>query len=345
MKLAWPVRLLLALSAVAWAGWMLHLATIDPQVVVGLPDGWSNWVQHMGAAAVLGVLVMMAVGSRPLVVFWALVFAGLFSEMIQLATANRSFSLVDLSADAVGVALGVGVGVLAGGRRAVAFGAVATAVVLAVATPWLFEDAPSGRSDGTAECSEAPPPWPQEPKEVLAADLAGRALPVLITDPSAASVAEAVARTDEFTLEAWFETSNLEQKGPARVFTISNGVARHQMNLNLGVDRDGLAVRLRTACERTEWLRIPDVLVADAPMHVVVTWSAGELVTFVDAVEVSRIELAWGELDAWDPTFDIRVGDEVGGLRSFVGEVFSVTMWDAALSADDIANRQQLMPG
>jgi len=344
VKLAWPLRLLLGISAVAWGGWMLHLGTIDSQRVVGVSADQSEWVQHLVAAAVLGVLAMLAVGARPVLVFVVLVLAGLLGEMLQLATANRTFSLFDLLADAIGAAVGVGVAVLVGGRRGFAFAALATTAALAVATPWLLEETTPEWARGEEECSDARAPWPQEPQVLLAADLDGTALPTSITDPSAASVVEAVARTDELTLEAWFETSDLDQDGPARVFTFSDGPSQNQVNVHLGVEGDDLSVRLRTACELIRWVQIPDVVAADVPMHVVVTWSAGELVAFVDAVEVSRVEVEWGELDAWDPTFRIRVGDEVGGGRPFVGEVYSVTMWDAALGADEIARRRRLGP-
>lgn len=40
----------------------------------------------------------------------------------------------------------------------------------------------------------------------------------------------------------------------------------------------------------------------------------------------------WGSFDSCDPDFEIVVRDEVGAGRAFDGAVFSVTMWEAALS-------------
>lgn len=338
-----PIRVLLGLTAAVWAGWMLRVGTVERQRVVGLAEGWAQPVQHFVTFAVLGALVMMAVGARPRLIFGLLVLAGLIGEFVQLATPDRTFSLLDVLPDAIGAAVGVTFAVAMRGRRGVALGAVATAVVLMVATPSLLEEVKFEFED--AECFDTPPAWPGDPQVILQADDLGDAtLPVWITDPPVASVREAVAATDEFSLEAWFETSNLDQDGPARVFTISEGTVPDQVNVHLGVEGDGLSVRLRTSCELFRSVKIPDVLSADEPQHVVVTWSAGELVTYLDAVEVSRVELPWGKLDAWDPTYRALVGNEVGGERPFEGEVFSVTMWDAALSPDEIAQRWQLGP-
>ena len=171
-----------------------------------------------------------------------------------------------------------------------------------------------------------------------------RTLPRAISDPSAAKLVQAVSRTDEFMLEVWFETSDLDQRGPAQVFTISDGMRKSRMNLQLGVEGDDLIVRLRTACELFREVEVSDAIAAGVPVHAVVTWSAGDLVTYVDAVEVNRVEPSWGPLDAWDSSFRIQVGAEVGEDRRFVGDVFSVTMWDAPLSADEIARRYRLGP-
>ena len=341
-------RVALALGALAWAGFMLYLGTIDPQDIVGLSGDMSERVLHVVAGAVLGVLAMMAVGKRPFVVFAVIVLAGLAGETAQLATADRMFSWIDLSAHTIGAAVGVGLGVLAAGRNGAAIAALVVASTMAVATPFLLEEVTPQWMQTERKCFAAPAPWPEQPDVVLAADLRGAQLPMSIAEPSTADLVQAVDRTDEFTLEVWFETPDLEQDGPAQVFTISDGLSQNRMNLHLGVRDDDLVVRLRTACERFRWLRIPNVLEADVPVHVVVTWSAGELVTFVDAEEVSRVVLPWGELDAWDPSFTIRVGaevdDGVGDDKVFVGEVFSVTMWDAALSSEDIALRRRLGP-
>jgi VanZ family protein len=339
-----PVRLLLAVCAVLWAALALHLGSIYPQDVVGMSGDPSGWVQHVVSMAVLGVLVTMAVGSRPLTVYVALVLGGLAGEVMQLWVSGRTFSLGDLLADAVGAAVGVGIGVLAGRRQGAAFSAVATAVVLAVASPWVLDESPPEWADGKKECSPAPQPSPETPTVVMTADVRDATLPTAIPDPSVAKLVQAVSRTDEFMLEVWFETSDLDQGGPTQVFTISDGVRKSRMNVQLGVEGDDLIVRLRTACELFREVEVADAIAAGVPMQVAVTWSAGELVTYVDGVEVSRVEPSWGALGAWDSSFRMQIGAEVDDDRTFDGKVFSATMWDAPLSPTDIARRYQLGP-
>ncbi|NJN05353.1 MAG: LamG domain-containing protein [Rhodobacteraceae bacterium] len=55
---------------------------------------------------------------------------------------------------------------------------------------------------------------------------------------------ESIRRSGELTIEAWIKPSSLDQKGPARIVTLSaNG---SQRNFTLGQDGDRYDIRLRT---------------------------------------------------------------------------------------------------
>jgi VanZ family protein len=333
-----------ALTA-AWVVWSIVLGTGDKQRVVGLPPDASEPVEHVVTFLVLGALVMMTVRRRPVVVFVALVAAGLIGELIQLGVAGRTFSLGDLGMDAIGAGLGV-----VASRRSIPWTRIATygiTVALIVSTPVVLTDSETPPITVFAEdCTSAPPPSDRDPEIILEVDeLEDAELPRVVDRPRVNQIRHRLMQTDELTVETWFETSDLSQHGPARVFTISRGPTTTRMNLHVGVSDDDVSIRLRNSCDIFNWIQIDDVLEVDRPHHVVFTWAGGLLSTWVDGVVVGRDELPWGDFDRWNVNYATVIGAEFGGGRAFDGTIYSVTMWDGALSDDEIVRRSTLVPG
>lgn len=331
-----------------WAVWILRLGLDDRRSVVGLDGAASEAVQHVVAFAVLGALVMVTSRRRPWMVFALVAVAGVVGEFAQLAVSDRSFSVGDMAFSVAGAALGV-----AAVRRTDWY---TTATVVAIAG-LLIAIAPrtlelAGVVPDTwfpDDCSAPPPPAEGSPEVVLDADLGagstgGAALPIEITEPTTAALRERLIAADEFSVAVEFSTTSLDQEGPVRLFTISDGVEIHQVNFHLGLEEDGLSVRLRTSCEVFNWIIVPDVVRADIWHRVVVTWGAGVLEVWVDGVREWSASLPWGDLERWDPTYHIIVGDEAGGGRRFEGSVRSVTMWDRVLDESFIVADARASP-
>ena len=95
--------------ALIWAAWILWLGTDDRRRVVGFDGTVSEALQHVVAFAVLGALVMATARRRPWVVFLLVAAAGVLGEFAQLATADRTFSGVDMLFSVAGAAIGVAV--------------------------------------------------------------------------------------------------------------------------------------------------------------------------------------------------------------------------------------------
>lgn len=334
-----------AALAIAWVVWSIVLGTGEKQRVIGLTPDASEPVEHVVTFLVLGALVMMTVRRRPLVIFVALVAAGFVGELIQLGVAGRTYSLYDLGMDAIGAALGV-----VTARRSVPWTRIATyvlTVALIAITPVVLTDSETPPVTTFPEdCAPPPPVSDREPEIILEVDdLADAELPRFVDRPQVNQIRHRLMATDELTVETWFETSNLSQDGPARVFTISRGSTTTRMNLHVGVTDDGVSIRLRTSCNIFNWVQIDDVLQADRPHHVLFTWTGGRISTWIDGVLVGRDELPWGDFQRWNVNYETVIGAEVDGGRAFDGTIYSVTMWDGALSDDEIVRRSTVVPG
>jgi hypothetical protein len=334
-----PPRWIPALASMVWAAWILHLGTDDRRRVVGFSGTASEALQHIVAFAVLGALVMATARRRPWIVFGLVALAGVLGEFAQLASSDRTFSVSDMVFSVTGAAIGVAAVRRTGWLPTVAL--VSVAGLLIAAAPLVLElsDAEFDASFPD-DCSAPPPPVDGRPETVLAADFGagvGDVLPIRIEDPTTAEVRERLLETDEFSVAVEFSTTSLDQEGPARLFTISGGPGPDQVDFHLGVEDDDLTVRLRTSCDIFNSIVVPDVVMAGIRHRVVVTWGGGVLDVWVDAVQVQSVSLPWGDLERWDPTYPIIVGDEEGGGRRFDGSVFSVTIWDRALDESTIA--------
>ena len=335
-----PARWMAALAALAWSVWVFWLGTNDRRQVVGLPSTASDAVQHVVAFAVLGALVMAAVRTQPWAVFAVVALAGVLAEFVQLAAPSRTFGVLDMLFSAAGAAIGVAVARRSGWRSMMATASIAVLIVASapVALP-VSEVEPD--TSFAADCFPAPPLAPGPPEVVLAKNFDSsprtfRGEAIETVEPTAAELRDQLVATDELTASVEFSTTNLDQTGPVRLFTISDGPMTDEVNFHVGLERDDLSIRLRTSCELFNSVKVRDVVRVDTVHRVDVTWAAGTLKVWVDAVKVQSTSLPWGDLERWDPTYRIIVGDESGGGRRFDGTVHSVTMWDQALDEQSV---------
>lgn len=339
-----PRSVTLALT-LAWLVWILVLGLGPRQRVVGLSNDAAEPVQHVVGFLVLGALVALQVRRPALQTITALIGLGLLGELAQLAADDRSFGWIDLSMDAIGATAGIGAVAAGRGHRFVVIGVHVVSASVLAASPWMLAGA-TPETSFPERCFPAPPDVDRAATRILdVPGLPSDDFPVTVERSIARDVRRAVVRTNELTVETWFETTNLEQQVPATMFTIGASAAKHRANLHLGIHRDDLVVRLRTACEFVNEIVVDDVVVADRLHHLVVTWSAGELAVWLDGDAVRTETLPWGDFEQWNASFPIAVGDEAGGGRRFDGTVHALVMWDAAMPADEIVSRSEAPPG
>ncbi len=156
---------------------------------------------------------------------------------------------------------------------------------------------------------------------------------------------EAVKKSNEITIEAWLTPANIQQKGPARIATLSAG--SNQRNFTLGQEATFYQVRLRT--KNTNGNGIPELdgptnVIFTRPTHVAYTFDAkGQARLYIDGDEKSSKDLG-GTLSNWNADFRFALANEFGGDRVWKGTYHLVALYSRALSATEVqGNARGLM--
>ena len=168
----------------------------------------------------------------------------------------------------------------------------------------------------------------------FAMELAGGAF--VANDETVLGVLNGCRRTNELTLEATL-TPHRRAAGDAmaRIITFSGG--RRSRNLTLGQIDDRLVFRLRTATTgqnadqpQLELGRIP----IGQPSHVLITYTAGRLVAYIDGRQVLTTNALQDGFFHWQPR-PLVFGNEWQANFPWFGALEGVAIYDRALGADE----------
>lgn len=151
---------------------------------------------------------------------------------------------------------------------------------------------------------------------------------------------QVIARTGEFTLEAWVRPANLKQEGPARMVTLSKNTTDRLFTL--GQEKNRYDVRFRSS--RTDRNGSPSLgsregQLTDSLTHVVYTRERGGMARlFLDGRQVADREVD-GDLGPWDgaDSYRLALGDEISGGRPWLGEIHLVAIYSRALGDGEVA--------
>lgn len=148
-------------------------------------------------------------------------------------------------------------------------------------------------------------------------------------------------RSGQFTLIASFATNGLNQSGPARIISLSQGSSAR--NFTLGQENEELILRFRTTKTNANG-DSPTVSLGRLqklqPTTVVVTFKTGEgLRAFRDGKEV-RVEPLGGSLENWE-NMKLVLGNEVGAERPWNGMLYNFELQALALNPMTAAQRSR----
>ncbi len=158
----------------------------------------------------------------------------------------------------------------------------------------------------------------------------------ITSDRPPVGAVRAIRESQELTLEAWVTPQNVEQNGPARIVTLSDGPGAR--NLTLGQDATAFDARLRTTSTSENGLpslATPNTVTRDLT-HIVLTRDrSGSTRLYVNG-EVSGNGQTAGDLSNWDETFPLILGNEKSGDRPWLGELHLVALYHRALDAAEV---------
>ena len=150
---------------------------------------------------------------------------------------------------------------------------------------------------------------------------------------------------NEVSAEAWVTPATAAQVGPARILSLSNGIATQSIMLGIGDDGSQTNVRARwVARVQNDYRAIfesPDDTVTAALHHVVVTAKMGApLRMFVDNVELTNGRgnvTVDNDFSDWMNSNSFRLGGELGTLdRRFKGTISLIAIYCVELTLAEI---------
>ena len=152
-----------------------------------------------------------------------------------------------------------------------------------------------------------------------------------------ARVIRAIKKSGEITLEAWIRPAKTNQKGPARIITLSkNGSER---NVTLGQEGDKYDVRMRTTS--TTGNGLPSTATRSKSLtnkltHVVYTRErSGRARVFLNGKPLAD-RVVKGNTGNWADSFRLALGNEFSRDRTWLGTYHLVALYSRELSPEEV---------
>jgi hypothetical protein len=132
---------------------------------------------------------------------------------------------------------------------------------------------------------------------------------------------EAIA-TSSFELSLEVRTTSQEQRGPARIFTVS--LNRSRRNLTVGQWGPNLSVRVRTPSTSLDGVPAYGIknVFADQDWHKInIRIASNTLTISVDGDIAASIALPDQALQGWDPAYRVALGNEMTADKPWLGDI------------------------
>jgi hypothetical protein len=152
-----------------------------------------------------------------------------------------------------------------------------------------------------------------------------------------------IAPIGEYSIETWVAPANVTQEGPAHIISYSAGPDADNRNFTLGQTQYNYDFMQRSST--TDGNGEPDLSTADADedlqatlQHVVTTFDPlnGRRI-YVNGVFTDDMDpAAAGNLNDWDDTFALVLGNELSGNRQWQGTIRMVAIYNRSLTQEQI---------
>ena len=164
----------------------------------------------------------------------------------------------------------------------------------------------------------------------------------MLADGADAPLLDACRRSNQLAVEALVTPKDASQGGPARIVTFS--ADPYQRNFTLGQEGEWLLLRLRTPETGDNGMN-PETrlcrIAGGETYHVVVSYSPGRLVGYVNGKRVCDTDAVQGDLRTWTD-MHLLFGDEWKDPRPWAGRLEGVAIHSRVIGADEAARRYEL---
>lgn len=166
------------------------------------------------------------------------------------------------------------------------------------------------------------------------------------TEQAPSAFYDVVAGSEEFTVEAWVTPANTSQNGPARIVTLSRDTRKTNFLLGQG-EWQGASdlVEVRLHERRGDYkLHTERGEVSAQLKHVVMTRSQdGTVKVYIDGEVKAQSNMA-ADLEGWDRSYRLGVGNELSGDRPWLGTFHLAALYGRALDPAEVAINYAAVP-
>ena len=159
----------------------------------------------------------------------------------------------------------------------------------------------------------------------------------IVSPKSAKRFVDAIRKSNALTIEAWITPASTEQRGPARIVSLSSNPSSR--NFTLGQDQDFYDVRLRstgTDENGNPSTAGPAKSLEPELTHVVYARdSSGTAIIFINGKQVVSRKVG-GDFSNWDMGHRLSLANEVTRDRPWLGQFHFVAVYDRALSEGEV---------
>ncbi len=149
---------------------------------------------------------------------------------------------------------------------------------------------------------------------------------------------ERLLSANGLTIVAWLKTAEVNQMGPARIVSYSQGPDFR--NFTLAQENSDLVFRLRTTKTDLNGTKpevtVPELFVPGQRQHIVVTYDSSHYRFYVDGQLLKSVPSPGGTFSNWDPAHRLLIGNEQTGDRPWLGSIERVVVYDRPFSAAEV---------
>ena len=169
--------------------------------------------------------------------------------------------------------------------------------------------------------------------------------PVVVKSQSSTErLTQAISASNEISLEAWVTPASINQSGPARIVSLSNGISHRNVTLGQIEPVNGqdsiFDIRLRTSFSGSNGIRPRMPLLSSFSSidmsHVLFTRDASGMTSFYINGEKIEDSFSLGEFSNWDASFSLLLGNELSEDRPWIGSLHLVALYNRALTTDEV---------
>ena len=157
---------------------------------------------------------------------------------------------------------------------------------------------------------------------------------------------DSISRTNEITLEAWVKPSEINQDGPARIFTLSSDHFNRAFTVGQDGNNSEYDYVVRLATSNTDPNGVPEANSAknfrDIDFHHIVFTRNSD---GIEKLYINGKQLYYGyregDLSSWGSENRLALANEMTGERPWTGTYFLVAAYNTALSEEEVLQNHE----